>query len=209
MKSEIANWCSWHKSEYQFCPDNCGYAILWKDKVARSLLPPKPVRNKIYLPCANCGLLHSRPFVKFCGKACRNQYRYKTASNQKLAATTLRSKLRSIILRGHGRPNNKMFLYLGCDAQFLRSHIQRQFTHKMSWENYGRNGWSIDHIIPCSLFDLTNEKHIQACFNWRNIRPLWHVDNIRKNARVDIVDQLLIDSVLRSLIEEVGVRIDL
>jgi hypothetical protein len=26
----------------------------------------------------------------------------------------------------------------------------------MTWENYGVKGWHIDHIKPCSSFDLTD-----------------------------------------------------
>lgn len=54
----------------------------------------------------------------------------------------------------------------------------------MSWENYGNpNGdhsdsWSIDHIVPCSTFDMLNEDHVKACFHYSNIRPMWSRDKI-------------------------------
>jgi len=50
----------------------------------------------------------------------------------------------------------------------------------MTWKNYGRNGWHIDHIIPVSKFDLTCDAHVRACFHHSNMQPLWEADNIRK-----------------------------
>ena len=51
----------------------------------------------------------------------------------------------------------------------------------MSWSNYGKNGWEIDHIIPCSLFNLTNDLEQKECFNYLNLQPLWMLDNILKS----------------------------
>lgn len=37
----------------------------------------------------------------------------------------------------------------------------------MNWDNYG--SWHIDHIIPCSSWDLSNEDDIYKCFNYLNL----------------------------------------
>ena len=39
----------------------------------------------------------------------------------------------------------------------LKLHLEKQFTNGMSWENYGKGGWHIDHIKPCASFDLRSE----------------------------------------------------
>ena len=56
--------------------------------------------------------------------------------------------------------------------------MEDKFEDGMSWENHGE--WQIDHKIPCSAFDLTNENHAKICFNYRNLQPLWKKDNIKK-----------------------------
>jgi hypothetical protein len=50
----------------------------------------------------------------------------------------------------------------------------------MSWENQGTY-WDIDHVIPCSHFDLSKEENKYKCFNWKNLRPLKKEENNSKN----------------------------
>jgi hypothetical protein len=54
----------------------------------------------------------------------------------------------------------------------------------MSWDNYGRKGWHIDHIIPCDLFDLTDYKQQKQCFHYTNTQPLWWDDNLKKHTKL-------------------------
>lgn len=65
----------------------------------------------------------------------------------------------------------------------LKKYLESQFKEGMSWENYGIE-WHIDHIVPCSFFDLSNEDHQRICFNWRNLQPLWKKDNLSKNRKL-------------------------
>ena len=54
----------------------------------------------------------------------------------------------------------------------------------MTWDNYGINGWHIDHIIPVSKFDLTNNEAIKVCFHYSNLQPLWAKDNLKKGNKI-------------------------
>jgi len=54
----------------------------------------------------------------------------------------------------------------------------------MSWDNHGFKGWHIDHIIPCSAFDLTKVEEQKKCFHYTNLQPLWAKDNLSKGDKL-------------------------
>lgn len=89
--------------------------------------------------------------------------------------------------------SNRCLEYVGCSLEQFKKHIEEQFLEGMSWDNYGEdknksrvNAWHIDHKIPCKAFNLSNENEVKACFNYRNLRPLWATDNIIKGATYSI-----------------------
>jgi hypothetical protein len=71
---------------------------------------------------------------------------------------------------------------IGCSLDAFADHLERQFTPCMTWENYGRTTWHIDHVRPCESFDLTCPFQRSICFNWRNQRPLAARENWAKGA---------------------------
>lgn len=68
---------------------------------------------------------------------------------------------------------------LGCDMEFFKKYIQGKFTDGMCWERLSEI--HIDHIKPCSKFDLTKMTEQKLCFHYTNLQPLWEIDNLRKN----------------------------
>ena len=99
---------------------------------------------------------------------------YKLITNQRTRITG--------ILKKH--KTNKTLELLGCSAEFLRKYLENKFQEGMSWENYGKYGWHVDHIIPCSSFDLTNIEQQQSCFHYTNLQPLWAIDNLKKSNKI-------------------------
>lgn len=72
---------------------------------------------------------------------------------------------------------------VGCSEIKLKRHIESKFADGMSWDNYGTkvyNGWELDHIIPCTAFNLLAPEDQRRCFHYSNLQPLWKSDNIRK-----------------------------
>lgn len=90
----------------------------------------------------------------------------------------LRARVRHA-LNGKSKSAATMEL-LGCDVEFLKQHLQSQFTDGMTWENQGQ--WHVDHIKPCASFDLSKPEQQRECFHYSNLRPLWAEDNMRKGA---------------------------
>lgn len=76
---------------------------------------------------------------------------------------------------------------IGCSLEQLKIHLENRFTKGMNWQNYGRNGWHIDHIKPCTSFDLTDPKQQQECFHYSNLQPLWAKDNISKGNKISSI----------------------
>jgi hypothetical protein len=71
---------------------------------------------------------------------------------------------------------------IGCFIPELRRHIERQFKIGMTWDNYNRNGWHIDHIRPCASFDLSKLEEQKKCFHFTNLQPLWAGENLKKGS---------------------------
>lgn len=93
---------------------------------------------------------------------------------------TYSSRVRIAIKKQRGDKAYRTLELLGTTIENTREHLESQFTQGMKWDNMGRGGWHIDHIIPCSFFDLTKPSHQKVCFNWQNLQPLWEKNNITK-----------------------------
>lgn len=80
---------------------------------------------------------------------------------------------------GHKKDNYTETL-IGCDIEYFFDYISSKFVSGMSWENYGKFGWHIDHIKPCSSFDLSDKEQQKLCFHYSNMQPLWATTKIAK-----------------------------
>lgn len=95
----------------------------------------------------------------------------------------LRDRVSKAVKASGGRKAALTERLVGCSAVALRQHLESKFTSGMTWNNYGFRGWHIDHIIPCSAFDLRDPKQQNLCFHYTNLQPLWAVDNQRKGKK--------------------------
>jgi len=75
---------------------------------------------------------------------------------------------------------------LGCSIDELRAHLESGFQEGMSWNNYGikPSEWSIDHIVPLSKVDLGKREEFLKVSHYTNLRPLWHIENMRKGNKI-------------------------
>jgi hypothetical protein len=108
----------------------------------------------------------------------RNYQRYSRSLEQRLR-DSLRGRLNSA-LKGNYKSGSAV-RDLGCTITELKLHLESHFLPGMSWDNWGKYGWHIDHIIPLSSFDLTNPEQLKKACHYTNLQPLWWLDNIRKS----------------------------
>ncbi len=125
---------------------------------------------------------HSHPEAKrwaSCQSA-RRQYQKIRHDSKRLLPIRLRSRLYKFI-KGHTSCSIRNVL--GCTREQLTAHLESLFQLGMTWDNYGRNGWHIDHVQPCSAFDLRKMDQRRACFHFTNLRPMWEAENISKGKK--------------------------
>lgn len=73
---------------------------------------------------------------------------------------------------------------LGCSYERYKEYLSELFTEGMSWEGVLCGEIHIDHIKPCSSFDLTKEEERKKCFHFSNTQPLWAKDNLQKSKKI-------------------------
>ncbi len=93
----------------------------------------------------------------------------------------LRSRVKQAIRCG--LKTEKTITLLGCTTSQLKNHIESLFTDGMNWEVFMTGDIHIDHIKPCAKFDLTKKDEQLACFNYKNLQPLWWQDNLIKGSK--------------------------
>lgn len=76
---------------------------------------------------------------------------------------------------------NRAAEILGCDWEFLKTHIERQFVKGMSWDAVGKE-IHIDHIVP--LAAAKTEEDVIRLNHFTNLRPIWAKDNLSKGAQI-------------------------
>jgi hypothetical protein len=93
----------------------------------------------------------------------------------------LRARLRAA-LKGISKSKSTMELLGISHLDFLKTYLECKFKEGMTWEN--RHLWHIDHIKPCSSFDLTKPEEQAKCFHYTNLQPLWASENLSKGNRI-------------------------
>ena len=71
---------------------------------------------------------------------------------------------------------------MGCSCHEYFNWIT-SYNDTYNYDNHGTI-WHIDHVIPVSKFNLSDENEQMIAFNWRNTMPLTIYDNLSKNNRI-------------------------
>lgn len=125
----------------------------------------------------------------------------KTCPNFKIAQT-LRNRLYVAVrnaTKSNASKSGRTLDILGCSMDTFLKWLQFNFSRQMTLENHGQI-WHLDHVIPCSKFDLSKEQEVNKCFHWTNIQPLMCKDNLSKNNKVCSIEIARHEENLKSFI---------
>ena len=108
---------------------------------------------------------------KLISKYLKENINYKLAHN-------LRNRLNKAIK--HNWKSGSAVGELGCSIKEFKFYIESKFEPGMTWGNWSRTGWHIDHIKPLGSFDLFNPQELRIACHYVNLQPIWHKDHIIK-----------------------------
>tara|TARA_R110000772_G_scaffold81013_3_gene172528 strand:- start:235 stop:843 length:609 start_codon:yes stop_codon:yes gene_type:complete len=129
--------------------------------------------------CKTCHLIR---YKETHNKETINRWRKNKLKSNPLWAMKQRLKCRTsqaFQLNSIRKPKATLEL-LGCDYTTAFTHLEKQFTAGMTWEN--RSLWHIDHIIP--LASATTEEELIKLCHYTNLQPLWAEDNLKKGDKI-------------------------
>lgn len=93
----------------------------------------------------------------------------------------MRCRLNVFLSNNEITKENKTFEIVGCSPEFLKEHIEKQFTEGMSWDLMGKY-IHIDHITPLS--SAKSEEEVYRLCHYTNLQPLWAKDNLSKGSKI-------------------------
>lgn len=135
---------------------------------------------------------NSEGFQKICERyRQRDDYRekqnaYKRANYKNNPIERLTSNYR-LYLRNYifkGIISKKIDKIVGLSQEQMKDWLEFNFKTGMSWDNYG-TVWNLDHVIPCSSYDLEDEYELNECFSWKNTLPVYCKENLEKFDKVE------------------------
>lgn len=126
--------------------------------------------DTLHIDCKNCTSKRTNKYFKKRLKE-DDLFRFVTNARQ-LIYQSLKNK-------GY-KKGSKSERILGCEWDFFKEYIERQFKDGMSWNNYGK--WHLDHIYPISK--ATSYEMALELNHYTNFQPLWAFDNLSKNDKV-------------------------
>ena len=109
------------------------------------------------------------------------RWRTSSAKGEQVRA---RNTIRGRTVYAYHQGGNRHLPWLGCTGDQLRDWLESQFNSRMNHGNYG-TCWNIDHIIPLSTLDLTDDNQFNMAANFNNLQPMYCISNIKKGATTD------------------------
>jgi hypothetical protein len=106
-----------------------------------------------------------------------NKQRYDNDVNYKISEV-LRSRFWQAV--NNNSKTVSVVKLVGISIPHLKDYLKSKFKKGMAWDNYGKI-WEIDHILPCSSFNLSKSEEQEKCFHFSNLQPLFKTTKISKS----------------------------
>ena len=168
------------------CSPKCQYEQ--KKKTVRDRERRIYIKRVLKRNCVSCGISFeyvgtANPLT--CSKECSKKHKsflpYRSTVDHKL-----KHCLRNAIHNRIGSKVKGRSWYIGYSSSDLKSWLEGQFKPGMSWKNYGRKGWHIDHKRPLASFNFfddcgnINHDEVVKAMALENLQPLWAKENLIK-----------------------------
>ena len=141
----------------------------------------------------------------------RRRIKSKEDNNFKIRMALSR-QLYTALKRINSIKNKSIIKIIDIPIPQIKEYIESLFENGMTWENYGNDGWEIDHIVPSCAYNLIKQEEQKKCFHHLNLRPCWAETEIAKksgsknignsNKGNKIIPELLINHIKHNLIPE-------
>jgi hypothetical protein len=115
----------------------------------------------------------------------RDYERYRKASDPAYKLiSNFRTAIYQVLKENNVEKNKHYFDILKYTPEELISHLEKQFTDSMTWENYGE--WHVDHRMPISSFNFesVDDDSFIKCWSLENLQPMWGKENITKGDKI-------------------------
>jgi hypothetical protein len=111
------------------------------------------------------------------------KHRKDTDPAYKLIAN-FRTAIYQVLKENNVEKNKHYFDILQYTPEELISHLEKQFTDGMTWDNYGE--WHVDHRMPISSFNFESidDDSFIKCWSLDNLQPMWGKENIVKSNNI-------------------------
>jgi len=127
----------------------------------------------------------------------RKKYGYSNEMNKRknnvniLIGNRLRQRINQT-LKNNIKSKSTMKL-LGCFIEEFKNHLQQTAIDNgyldFDIHNYSGQEYHIDHIKPCSMFDLSKPEEQEKCFHYTNMQILSAEDNLKKSNKYEELNE--------------------
>lgn len=144
--------------------------------------------DRLRAECRDCNAAKARSWRERnpdrVSRRSREQKRLESLNPRKVLDKRIGGGL-SYYLQNRTIENCGVFVNLEFSGPQLLRHLESSFHGKMSWENYGRFGWHLEHKKPLAAFSYqaATDPEFTKAWSLDNLQPLWWHENLWKGAR--------------------------